>query len=287
MILCAMRWALLSLLLLTLPGPARAQEEYGAKGIYPVYETGGQWLIFDKHPKKDLHPTAAPPALCHRFLVIGSEGSEIFQGRELGDHGGARRGKRPAKLRAALLKGPRSAVGRPIIGIKVPASFRLKGSRAKYVKLSNQTGEGTYAALGEAIKKTAIDDVAKGAFRFKLEDEAGALFQQNPALEKVQMKIDFGAQVVVKGLSDPFLFVESTQISSTYRRCLRLADGGKLRGDCALMPHDLMAETNLLQFVSYDPSGQGNPYLLAFTPAQPLWGHERASWLVATAPACS
>ena len=143
------------------------------------------------------------------------------------------------------------------------------------MKLSNQTGGGTYAALGEAIKKTAIDDVAKGAFRFKLEDEAGALFQQNPALEKVQMKIDFGAQVVVKGLSDPFLFVESTQISSTYRRCLRLADGGKLRGDCALMPHDLMAETNLLQFVSYDPSGQGNPYLLAFTPAQPLWGHER------------
>ena len=49
----------------------------------------------------------------------------------------------------------------------------------------------------------------------------------------------------------------------------------KLIGDCVEMPSDLMAETALLRFVSYDPSGKGSPLLLAYTKDMPLWGHER------------
>ena len=38
----------------------RAQEEYGAKGIYPVYEVSGQWAVFDKKPAK---PSPLAPEL--------------------------------------------------------------------------------------------------------------------------------------------------------------------------------------------------------------------------------
>ncbi|MBI4060511.1 MAG: hypothetical protein HY403_03690, partial [Elusimicrobia bacterium] len=56
---------------------------------------------------------------------------------------------------------------------------------------------------------------------------------------------------------------------------LRLADGGRLLGPCVEMPHELMSETAQLRFVSYDPSGGGSPFLLAYTHGEPLWGHER------------
>ena len=71
------------------------------------------------------------------------------------------------------------------------------------------------------------------------------------------------------------VLVTGAQISNSFRRCLRLADGDKLIGDCVEMPSDLMAETALLRFVSYDPSGKGGPLLLAYTKDAPLWGHER------------
>lgn len=247
---------------------ASAAQEYGAKGLFPVYETSGQWLIFDKKPaagrgKLDLQS---------RFLVIGSEGSDAFTvARASATYGGGCRAKKPAKLRAALLRGPRSKVGRPILGISVPDNFTMKGSRARFDALKNEVGEHVYQKLGAAIKASNLEDVKSGGFPLKEGD--------TPEKSMVT-KIDFGSRLLVKGLQEPFFLVEGTQIGGSFRRCLRLADGEKLIGGCVRMHHELMAETALLQFVSYDPSGLGSPYLLAFTPEEPLWGHERWGFTV-------
>jgi len=142
----------LLLALLCLPAVAsHAQEDYGTKGIFPVYETSGQWVIFDKR-----RASSAALAVGSRFLVIGSEGAQLFDvARTSGTYGGACKDHKPMRLRAALLKGPRSAVGRPIIGIKVPAAFKLKGSRAVYLRLPNKVDEATYAALQPALLVSA------------------------------------------------------------------------------------------------------------------------------------
>src|ERR1043166_5870988 len=92
-----------------LAAPSAAQDEYGARGLFPVYKSGEQWVIFDKPRKsqstKDLLPGA-------KFLVIGNTGADVFVvGRTSATYGGACRGKLPLRLRAALLKGPRSSVG--------------------------------------------------------------------------------------------------------------------------------------------------------------------------------
>jgi hypothetical protein len=268
--------AWLAALALVCAAPARAQEAYGAKGIYPVYETAGQWVIFDKDPqplKAGEAPALGPGT---RLLVIGSQGSELFTvARTSATYGGACRKNKPVRLRAALLKGPRGAVGSPIIGIKVKADFRLRGSRARFQTLSNEVDEGTYSRLGDAVKSAVVSDIKDGSFRFSLDETADPRLQQDPKAEQIQMKMDFGARLLVQGLADAFVFVEASQVSATFRRCLRLADGGKLVGTCAEMPDKLMAETALLRFVAYDPSGQGNPFLLAYTPSAPLWGDER------------
>ena len=81
--------------------------------------------------------------------------------------------------------------------------------------------------------------------------------------------------MIAAGLKAPVVLITGAQIGGTYRRCLRLADGDKLIGPCAEMPHDLMAETTQLRFITYDPSGKGSPFLLAYTRGEPLWGHER------------
>lgn len=269
---------LLAALLLFAARPGSAQEEYGAKGIFPIYESGGQWLIFDKKPAKK---KPSPLGVGGRFLVIGSQGAQVFEvARTSGTYGGACRQRRPLKLRAALLKGPRSAVGRPIIGIRVPASFSLKGSRAAYLPLANAAGEETYRRLGQTIKQSVMEDVRSRAFRFQLDDAGGPAFLQDPRPEKIQLKIDFGSRTPVQGLKDPFLLIEESQISASSRRCLRLAEGERLIGGCAEMPRTLMAETALLEFVSYDPSGKKSPYLLAFTRTQPLWGDERWGFVI-------
>lgn len=254
-------------LLLALALPAAAQE-YGAKGLFPVYETGGQWLIFDKKPEAGRGKLDKGS----RFLVIGSEGSETFVvARTSATYGGGCRAKKPAKLRAALLRGPRSKVVHPILGISVPESFTTKGSRARFNALKNEVGEHVYQRLGAAIKASNLEDARSGSFPLKEGDTA-----DKPTVTK----IDFGSRLMVKGLQEPFFFVEGTQIGGSFRRCLRLADGDKLIGGCVRMHHVLMAETTLLQFVTYDPSGQGAPYLLAFTPQEPLWGHERWGFTV-------
>ena len=256
--------------------PAHAQEEYGAKGMYPVYETGGQWLIFDKNHKKPKRGEAEPLALGARMLVVGSQGAEVFTiARTSGTYGGACRKNRPAKLDAALLKGPRDQVGSPIIAVKVPESFTLTGSRATYMALGNEVNEATYARLGKAVKDATVADIKSGAFHFALDDSPNPQLLLSPKPEQIQMKMDFGARVRVRGLGDAFALVETSQVLSTFRRCLRLADDDKLVGPCAPMPHALLAETGQLKFVAYDPGGQGSPLLLAYTPAHPLWGDER------------
>lgn len=263
----------LALLLLLCPALSFAQEEYGAKGIFPVYETAGQWVIFDKKPNKE-KPT--PLGRGERFLVVGSAGAEVFEvKRASGTYGGMCRGRKPLKLRAGLLVGPRRVVGRPIIGIHVPKTFSLKGSRAVYKSLTSEVRDERYVELGEALKTSALKDIGEGKFKLR-EGEA----PPNPTADAIQLKLDFGAAVTVDGVRDAFIFVEESALGASTRRCLRLASGKDLVGGCAEMPRALMAETPLLQFVSYDPSGRGNPFVLAFTKTTPLWGDERWAFAV-------
>jgi len=267
---------LLVALALACAAPGQTQEAYGSKGIYPVYETAGQWIIFDRDPKPLKAGETPPLGPGARFLVVGSHGSELFTVvRTSATYGGACRKNKPLKLRAALLRGPRGALGSPIIGIRVKEDFKLQGSQAKYLTLPDEVNEGTYSRLGDAIKSAAISDIKNGTFRFTLDDNPSPGLQQDPKPEQIQMKIDFGARLLVRGLADAFVFIEASQVGATFRRCLRLADGEKLVAQCVEMPDKLMAETALLRFVAYDPSGQGNPFLLAYTPSPPLWGDER------------
>lgn len=271
---------LAAVLFCCLLAPARAQENYGAKGLYPIYETAGQWFIFDKNPEGRKKGDDSPLAPTKRFLVVGSQGAGIFEvARASAAYGGACRENKPARLRTALLRGPRRRVGSPVMGISVPESFSLEGSRALYTALENGVGEQTYHDLSQAIRESALADVRAGNFPFRVEEDTAAVAAAISP-EKMIVKIDFGAKLSIQGLADAFFLVEGTQISATYRRCLRLADGARLIGGCVPMPHTLMAETAQLKFVSYDPSGQGQPYLLAYTPQAPLWGHERWGFVV-------
>jgi hypothetical protein len=259
----------LALLFAAAPGRLRAQEDYGNKGIFPVYEVSGQWVIFDKKPAKP-----SPLATGGRFLVIGSEGSQIFDvARTSGTYGGACRGNKPLRLRAALLKGPRGAVGRPIIGIRVPAKFTMKGSRAAYKRLANAVNDETYRALLPVLTESNQTDMQGGLFPTKPDDAKALAIWKDP--KNIQSAIDFGSPLPIKGLADAFVFVEDSVISASERRCLRLYSVGKLIGRCTDMPRALMAETAALEFVSYDPSGAGTPFLLAYTKSTPLWGDER------------
>lgn len=261
------------LLAVFLAAPAPAKEPYGARGIFPVYETAGQWLIFDKRPGKN---PSGPLAPGKRFLVVGSAGAEVFSvARTSGTYGGACRGRKPLRLRAALLKGPRAAVGRPLIGIAVPDRFSLKGSKAVYRPLKNEVAEADYARLDALLKASALEDLRSGLFRLRADDADGAALAADPKAEQLRLKLDFGARLEVAGLGPVFAFVEETEYSMSSRRCLRAEEGGRLLGKCVEMPRALMAETALLQFVAYDPSGRGQPLLLAFTPEPPLWGDER------------
>lgn len=272
-----MRAALLAVLAAlaaaSLPRPAAAQDEYGAKGLFPAYDSGGRWLIYDKTTAKG---GSLALKIGGNFLLVGSSGAELFDvAHASAAYGGACRGRKPARLRSAILRGPRRKVGDPILAIKVPDGFTLKGSRAVYRVLPNAVDEPLYQALGAALTAATADEARTGAFRFKADDEGAAAFAADPKPEKVLLKIDYAARVEVAGLSAARVLVTGAQVSNSFRRCLRLADGDKLVGGCVEMPSDLMAETALLRFVSYDPSGKGSPLLLAYTKDAPLWGHER------------
>jgi hypothetical protein len=279
-----MRFRLPALLVL-LAGlrPASAQEAYGAKGLFPAYSVDGHWLIYDKTVGRG---GSQALKLGGRFLLIGSEGADLFTvAHASAAYGGACRKSKPSRLRAAILRGPRRSVGVPILAIKVPASFSLQGSRAEYRALPNAVGEPVYRALGASLAAATVEEARSGEFRFKPDDEGAAAFAADPKPEKVLLKIDYAAKVRVSGLKDALVLVTGAQISNSFRRCLRLADGDKLIGGCTEMPSDLMAETALLRFVSYDPSGRGGPLLLAYTKDAPLWGHERWGFVLRAAGA--
>jgi hypothetical protein len=262
---------------LVLARPALGQDKYGAKNIFPVYEGDGKWWIYEKGGKQAALKTGGT------FLVIGSEGSGLFGVvRSSAAYGGQCDGRKMKKLRTAILLGDRRAprIGTPIIGIKAPDGFSLKGSKARYEALKNQVTEQTYQLLLPALKAAAIQEIKSGIFRFKSDDSPSPQLLNEPREEQVGLKIDFGAPLRIAGLKAPFILVTGAQVSATYRRCVRLADGDKLIGDCLEMPDALLAETSRLQFVSYDPSGKGNVYLLAYTPQEPLWGHERWGFAV-------
>lgn len=260
------------------PMPARAaQPEYGVKGIFPVYEIAADWLIFDKnHPagKKILERG-------RRFLIVGSHGSGLFSiTRASAAYGGACRAGRPAKLKTFFLSGNRSPIGSPIIAIHVPARFKLKGSKAKYLTLSNQVGEDSYHAWESPLKEGILEEIRSGKFHFSREDEQPGPSFLLPKPEDIALKIDFASPLHVRGLTNPFILIEGTQVRHSYRRCLRLVDGARWAGGCVPLPHELMAETSLLRFVAYDPGGKDRPYLLAYTASEPLWGHERWGFVV-------
>jgi hypothetical protein len=264
---------LLATLIAVAARPASAQEEYGAKGLFPTYNVGGHWLIYDKTTAKGGSAGLKPGGT---FLLVGSEGAELFSvAHTSAAFGGACKGRKPTRLRAAILSGPRRKVGDPILSIKVPEDFSLKGSRAAYRALPNEVDEALYQSLGAALNAATAEEARSGAFRFKADDPGAEAFTADPKPEKVLLKIDYAAKVDVAGLARGLVLVTGAQISNSFRRCLRLADGDKLIGACVEMPSDLMAETALLRFVSYDPSGKGSPLLLAYTKDAPLWGHER------------
>lgn len=269
-----MRKLTLALLaILALAPPSAAQVEYGVHGLFPVYTSGNQWVIFDK-PRKSGKTSDLMPG--SKFLIVGSIGADLFVvGRTSATYGGVCRNKKPLKLRAALLKGPRATVGEPVMAIKVPDNFQMKGSRARYVALENKVDEPLYQLLGSTLTAAALEEGKSGAYRFRADDEGSAAFLADPKTDKIALKIDFAAHPSVAGLKAPTALITDAQISSSHRRCLRLADGDRLVGRCAEMPHDLMSETTQLRFVAYDPGGNGSPFLLAYTRGEPLWGHER------------
>ena len=268
-----MRLLALVTLLAGLAAPSFAQDEYGSRGLFPVYQSGNQWVIFDK-PRKGANPKDLMAG--SKFLIIGSEGADLFiVGRTSATYGGACKAKKPQKLRAALLKGPRSVVGDPVMAIKVPDSFQLKGSNARYDALANAVDEPLYQLIGSTLTAASIEEAKSGSFRFRADDEGASAFLADPRADKIALKIDFAAHPAVAGLKAPTALVTDAQVSSSHRRCLRLADGDRLIGGCVAMPHELMSETAQLRFVSYDPGGNGSPFLLAYTKGDPLWGHER------------
>ncbi|MDE1977309.1 MAG: hypothetical protein KGI84_08645 [Elusimicrobia bacterium] len=253
---------------------AAAPEPYGSKGIYPIYESGGQWLIFDKNPGPRQSALLGIP---QRYLVIGSQGSGVFWiARDSSSYGGACKESRPIPLRTALLRGPRSLVGHPIIGIHVPQNFSLKGSRAIFRALSNGASDPSYQNLYPVLEAKTVEEIKQGIVAV---DFSTAVFSQNSAYSgpkpQVQAVIDFATKIPIKGLMNSSVLVTESTVGNKTWRCLREADGGQLVGGCARMPRKLMAETDLLQFVSYDPGGNGHPFLFAYTKETPLWGNER------------
>jgi hypothetical protein len=236
------------------------KSSYGDKGIFPVYELSGQWLIFDKQTLRG-HPPLTPNS---HFLVLGDRGQALFTlARSSAAYGASCAAGKPVPMTTALLRGSRTAVGRPILAVSVPASFSLKGSRAVLRALTNTVDDSSYQRLLGPVRLavTAENSLSRP--------------------DGIQTKIDFGAPVPVKTISSPFVFVEESQFASKSRRCLRLGESAHLIGGCAEMSAKLMAETAGLDFVYYDPSGKSeNPMLLAFTKTTALWGDERWAFVL-------
>jgi hypothetical protein len=240
------------------PRPACAQEDYGAKGIFPVYVSAGHWFVYDKAP--GAAPTKAL-SLKSSFLVIAAGGEELLSvAHSSAAYGGLCRERKPSRLRTAVFAPASRSIGAPIVALKAPPGFSLRGHHTASRALPNAVGEALYQSLGPALSAAAVAELPS----------SGAAQTDKPFV-----KIDFAARVPVAGLKAPLVLVTGAQVSSVYRRCLRLADGDTLVGSCLEMPHALMAESQALRFAVYDPGEKGSPLLLAYTEEEPLWGHER------------
>lgn len=265
-------------------GPAVSAEPTGevpklqraSPGIFPVYEAEGGWLLVDRSAagKKSSLAKGAP------LLVIGSEGAELFSAARTSWTWSAGCSERkPAKILAwRLTAGRKSAfakVGVPVIALKLKRGASPDLAKARFSALRSDVSEGVYQRLDAPIRRSALADLQGGTFPGLEEDEAARALARSQDASKLQMKIDFGAPIRVRGLQKGFVLVEGTQAGGSYRRCLRLFDDATAVGGCAPMPHVLMAETRLLRMAAYDPSGAGAPFLLAYTASEPLWGHER------------
>jgi len=204
-----------------------------------------------------------------RIGLVGRNGSgkstllNLLHGGLLPDRGTASRG---ADVRVSLL--PQD------VPEDVPGTV-YDVSQALFTPLKNEVGESVYKKLDFAIRKTNVSDLKEGAFPILPDDQDGAALAREADPLRLQMKVDFASPVQVKGLKDPLVLIEGTQVSNSYRRCLRLFEDKEPLGGCVEMPHVLMTETRQLDFVAYDPSRAGSPFVFAYTTEAPLWGHER------------
>lgn len=241
-----------------------------AAGIFPVYDLPQGWLLFDRDGKPRSIANGSP------FVVVGSKGTGVLTVQGTAQVDAACVKGKPGKTSGYVLASRGGeALGTPIIALRVPKGQKVDTRAAKLYRLVNEVGEETYGLYGKALKDAIINDVRTGAFQFKLDDSLGEHYANNPDPEKIQLKIDFGSKVRIGGLRKALVLVEAANISRTFRRCIRLFDQNSALGECAQMPSDLMTETQTLEFVAYDPSGKGSPFMLAYTTREPLWGHER------------
>ena len=250
--------------------PRPAQRRTAPGGIFPVYETPEGWMLLDRRGKRGDIPVGTS------FLVVGSKAAGVLTAARGTLVTAACVRKRPAKVPAYALAGRlKDSLGTPIIALRVPKGRALDTSKARFYPLVNEVADETYQALAEPLRQAVIADAAGGRFLLKQDDTAAAQAVRDADPKKVQLKLDFGSKVRIAGMENAFMVVESANISRSARRCVRLLEENALIGGCAEMPHDLMAETQILQFVAYDPSGRGKPFVLAYTTREPMWGHER------------
>ncbi|MBI5596600.1 MAG: hypothetical protein HY928_10970 [Elusimicrobia bacterium] len=249
-------------------------------GIYAVYQAAGRWMLIDRDGKKGLQAGS-------NLVVIGSHGLGQFQiERSSRTYSAACEGSRPVARRAWLLGGKDAKafkqVGTPVIAILLKPGAAFDSRRARFTALKNEVSEPLYKKLDASLRAAVAADLGAGVFQMDLGDEEGHKTASKPDPEKIRLKIDFAARLKLDGLQDGTILVEGAEYSRSYRRCLRMVDGGSPVGPCVEMPHELMAETAALEFVAYDPARSGRPFLLAFTEKAPLWGDER--WGFQTTP---
>ncbi len=241
-------------------------------GIFAVYEASGRWMLIERDGKR-LGPNAS-------LIVIGSRGLDSFKiEKATKTYAAACEGSRPAARRAWLLTAADAKsfkkVGTPVIALLLKPGARFDAAKARFSVLKNEATEAVYQKVEPVLRAAVAGDLASGAFQMDIGDEDGHRTAAAPDPEKIRLKLDFAARLRLAGLNAPLLVVEGAQYSRSYRRCLRLLDGQNPVGSCVEMPHELMVETAGLEFVAYDPSGSGRPFILAFSPKPPLWGHER------------
>ena len=252
-------------------------------GIFPVYEADKRWMLVERVPAGGKRIVKQDTQL----VVIGSKGAAQFHAAtSTQSYLPACRDAKPAKTLAFLLsaKSPKNfqQVGTPIIAIAMKPGASFDSSRAVFYALRNEVKEEVYQKLSGPIVDSVVEDLKSGTFQIKLGDSLGHAYAQSPDPKKIQMKIDFGSKLRLRGFEDAFVLIEGVQLSKSFRRCLRLFEAGRPVGSCVEMPHELMSETRSLQFVAYDPSGKGTPFILAYTQDPPLWGHERWGFQVTT-----